>query len=180
MSVALRDFNLTNHVHNCLKDNQNTKDTPTLFKKKNHSVFLYSKAPKSFENSAVDTAYTKSGNFIMYIDKFNNKPAILPTDDSDDLGGHVKGTLYVVPPEFITYLDLLYTNGVQYIRVKTDVYLKHPGTSSPFKPENTWVYVGRPAHFANKLPDKFDIANKYTRKKDKSFQYFEHIKRARN
>lgn len=150
--TAIRQF-----IQSRVDDGYYTPDTPKLFTKEWHPVFVYGTLRKGFcrhpfleDAPFVGTGFTRSLNFRMWNLKARrnkgsnmpNYPVILPTIEASN-EGHIYGEVYLVHPKTLRTLDYIESNGIQYRRIYRVINLN--AAQDGKKVLTCWMYQGEPA-----------------------------------
>lgn len=155
MKTALKNF-----MQSRVDDGYYTQDTPTLYRRAWHPIFVYGTLREGFSRGIyledcpkVGTGFTRGSQFRMYNllashragSKAPNYPVILP-EVTPEHAGKIYGEVYLVSPDTLKNLDFIESNGIQYKRSFRVIELNTRQNNGEVPTLLTcWVYAGSPA-----------------------------------
>lgn len=173
-------------VHERLDEKIYRKDTPAIFSRLWHPLFVYGTLKQKFprhhilnnNSKYVGYGFTRGAEWTMFRSKTKDPyPVCLPTvairspSATPFKAGHVQGEVYLVPPDTIEYLDEIESEGFLFRRCLRliDIYAK--GVRSMMMP--CYVYIGIPELWQDDIEEHtVALCDFYYRKKEPSMGYY--------
>jgi gamma-glutamylcyclotransferase (GGCT)/AIG2-like uncharacterized protein YtfP len=166
-------------IHNALDDSYYTKDCPKIFQYKWHPVFVYGTLKSAFNRNFtleggkfLGTAFTRNRFLSMYRTNGSSSfPIVMEAKKAAP--GAIQGEVYIVPPDIITKLDFIESNGMMYQRSLRTVDLYDRSAPDKSRHMAAWMYVAHPDFWKDHIKEgRITLCPLYQLKHRKDFKYY--------